>query len=67
MTDKLSDGEISEREIKELFDAKDPREQHRSMKEKVEDEINQGTNALLPFSHVQSTRLLFLRLRNRVS
>jgi hypothetical protein len=33
----------------------------------VEDEINKGSNALLPFSNVQSTRLLFLRLRNRIS
>ena len=41
--------------------------QQKTLKDKVEDEINEGSNALLPFVQVQSTRLLFLRLRNRIT
>ena len=66
-SEKISETEISENQVKELFDVRDPRLQQKTLKQKVEDEINQGSNFLLPFSNVQSTQLLFLRLRSRIS
>lgn len=47
----------------ELFDMKDPRLVHKSLKEKVEGEIVRSGNSLLPFIDVQSTRHLLLKLK----
>jgi hypothetical protein len=51
--------------MEELFDAKDPRMQHKKMNERVERDIqHRGSNAaLLPFINVQSARHLLLKLK----
>jgi hypothetical protein len=67
-TEDSTDDNVTEKreEFDALFDLKDPREVHKSLNKKVEEEINEGTNTQLPFAHVQSSRLLLLKLRSGI-
>lgn len=47
----------------ELFDGLDPRIEHKQLKERGENEIRRGGNALLPFIDIQSARHLLLKMK----
>ena len=47
----------------DLFDGISPVLPHKLFKDRVEEDIKKGGNALLPFAEVQSTRHLLLKMK----